>query len=179
MGTLPIVTNREVLVGGKKYDYIRLEIETPRGVFRREMVRHPGAVLVIPVLGDGRLVLIRNYRVTVERWLLEFCAGTIDSGEEPMACAGRELIEETGYRAGELVPLGWFYTTPGLTDERMYVFVARGVEHVGQKLEPDEMIEVLTLSPREVLERIKSGELIDGKSIAGLMMAMERGLVRR
>ena len=174
----PRVVARQTIVRGKKYDYDRITIEDASGnTFTREMVRHPGAVLVIPVLGDGRMVLIRNYRVTVEQWLLEFCAGTIDLNESPEECAARELIEETGYRADRLMPLGSFFTTPGLTDERMHVFAALDLTQVGQRLEPDELIEVVTMTPADIMTQVEAGKLIDGKSIAGMLFACRHGLL--
>jgi 8-oxo-dGTP pyrophosphatase MutT (NUDIX family) len=174
----PRVIGRQTLVESKKYSYDRLTVEDASGgTFTRDMVHHPGAVLVVPILGDGRLVLIRNYRICVEQWLLEFCAGTIDLNETPAQCAGRELVEETGYQAERLTPLGSFYTSPGVTDERMQVFAATELTQVGQKLEPDELIEVVQMTSADVMVQLEAGKLIDGKSIAGLLMACRRGLI--
>lgn len=144
---------------------------------QRQFVRHPGAVVVVPVLDDGRLILIRNHRAAVNQWLIELPAGTLGPGEDPTRCAGRELIEETGYEAGELKPLGQFYTSPGLSDELMRVVGARGLRNVGQKLEEDECIEVMPTAISTALELIAKGHLIDGKTIAALMMAFQRGFL--
>lgn len=184
----PIVTSFDTIVTGKKYDYIRLHITTPAGkALTREVVRHPGAVVVVPVLDDGRIVLIRNYRVSVRQWLLECCAGTIErsraadgswgAGEDPAACAGRELIEETGYEAARIIPLTSFLTTPGLTDERMYAFAATGLEHVGQHLEEDENIKVELVPAAEVLAMIDRGEMQDAKSMVAILLAHRHGLL--
>ena len=141
---------------------------------RREVVRHPGAVLVVPLLDDNRLVLVSNYRVAVAGRLLELPAGTLEAGEEPRAAAARELEEETGYRAGRIRPLAEFYTSPGFCDELMRVFVAEDLEHVGQRLEPHEDIEVEIVGADEALSMIDDGRIQDGKSIAGLLMWARR-----
>lgn len=180
MKPLPQIVSREVLVAGKKYDYDRLTVRTTAGrTMTREMVRHPGAVIVLPILDDGRIVLIRNYRILVQQWLVELCAGTIENGDPPDQTASRELIEETGYRAGKLQSLGHFYTTPGLTDEKMHAFVATDLTHVGQALEEDETIEVLSLTPNQAFALIERGEMVDAKSMLTLHLARERGLLRQ
>ena len=198
----PTITSRRTLVPGPKYSYEELTIRSPSGEERkRPIVSHPGAVVVVPVLADGSLVLIRNFRTAVETagaWVLEFCAGTLDiPGENPADAASRELIEETGYRALTITPLltgdaegapGYFYTTPGLTSERMFPFVATGLVNVGQHLEPDETIELIVMSPAEAWSAAdrggsatggRAGEtLMDAKSIVALTLATRRGLVR-
>ena len=102
---------------------------------RRDVVVHPGAVVILPVLEDGRLVLIRNYRYPVEKELLELAAGTREPDETPLETARRELEEETGYRAGVIEPLTEFYTSPGILTERMYAFLATDLTEVGQNLQ--------------------------------------------
>ncbi len=132
----------------------------------REMVVHPGSVIVLPLLSDGRLVLIRNRRFTVGRTLLELPAGTLEAGEEPISCAARELEEETGYRATQLEPLLAFYVAPGVSDERMHAFLARGLTEAEQQLDETEQIEVVPLTLAEVLERIRRLEIEDANTIA-------------
>jgi len=135
----------------------------------REMVVHPGSVLIVPILADGRIVLIRNRRFTIERTLLELPAGTRE-GDEPFAiCAARELEEETGYRADSLRELLAFYPAPGTSDERMHVFVAHGLTATAQRLDQTEQIEVEPLPPREVLARIREGVIEDAKTIAAML----------
>ena len=131
----------------------------------RDVVRHPGAVTVIPVLDDGRLVMIRNWRVTVERWLDEFCAGKLEPGEDPSHAAARELEEECGFRAGAIVPVGQFLTSPGFADERMHVFEARGLRPVPRRLEVGEQIEVVVRTVGELEAMIADGRVQDGKTI--------------
>ncbi len=135
----------------------------------RDIVRHPGAVAVIPVLDDGRLVLIRNNRIAVDAWLIELCAGKLERGEEPALAAGRELEEETGFSAARIEAVSTFYTSPGFADELMHVFEATGLTPVPRRLEDDERIEVLPLPLEDVLDKIDSGEIRDGKTIAAIL----------
>lgn len=189
----PIIEKRELISRGRKFDFERLSVRRPAGsVVEREIVRHPGAVVIVPLLYIGsvpHVVLIRNYRISVGVWLLECCAGTIErprvadlpngepvgfgAGEGPEVCAARELIEETGYEAGTLTPItpGWFFTTPGMTDEQMFVFLASDLRHVGQKLEEDESIEVVHVPWSDVRRLITGGEMRDAKSMLAIMLA--------
>ncbi|MDY7108512.1 MAG: NUDIX hydrolase [Planctomycetota bacterium] len=137
---------------------------------RREIVRHPGAVVVVPVLDDGRLVLIRNYRIAVDDRLWELPAGKLEAGEDPQHAAARELEEETGYRPGRIRPLGAFYSSPGFADEKLHAFIAEKLAFVGQNLEPGEQIEAEPLPCVEVLAMIADGRICDGKTIAAVLM---------
>ena len=137
---------------------------------RRDVVRHPGAVTIVPQLEDGRLVMVRNYRVAVGESLLEFPAGKIERDEPHDQTAQRELVEETGYDAGEMRHLGMFYTSPGFADERMQVYAASQLTHVGQRLEAGEMIEVEEYTVEQVDEMISQGRIIDGKTIAAYFL---------
>jgi ADP-ribose pyrophosphatase len=134
-------------------------------VLERDVVRHPGAVTVIPVLGDGRLVMIRNWRVAVGGWLDEFCAGKLEPGEDPAAAAARELEEETGHAAGSVRAVGTFFTSPGFADERMHVFEATGLRAVPRRLEEGERIEVVVRTVDELERMIRDGRILDGKTI--------------
>jgi ADP-ribose pyrophosphatase len=178
-GASPFVSlRRRTIHRGKKFDFEVVTVQWPGGrTLEREVVRHPGAVVIVPVLEDGRVVLIRNDRIAAEATLYEFPAGTLEPGEAPEACARRELIEETGYEAATMEPLGWFYTTPGLTDEKMHAFAATGLRQVGQDLEEDERITVEVVSAARAMEMLDKGELVDGKSMLALLLAQRRGLL--
>jgi len=142
---------------------------TPDGArVERDVVVHPGAVVILPVLADGRVVMIRNYRFSIEKRLLELPAGTREPGESPIETAGRELEEETGYRAARIEPLIEFYTSPGVMTERMFAFTATELSEVGQRLTDTERIDVEVLDPARVRERLLSGAIEDGKTIATL-----------
>ena len=134
----------------------------------RDVVVHPGAVVMVPILEDGRIVMIRNYRHSVEEELLELPAGTRSPGESPIETARRELEEETGYRAESMHPLTEFYTSPGICTERMHAFVATHLTHVGQRLEEGEQIRPEIVEDAAARRMIADGALRDGKTIAAL-----------
>lgn len=165
------IVHSERVFDGVKFSVDRIELTSADGAttHTREKVTHPGAVIVLPVLDDGRLVLIRNQRFVVGEELIELCAGTLEPGEPPIECAARELIEETGYKSGKLTPLTKFYTSPGFSDELMYAFLATDLTEVGQQLEPTEDIAVERFSPADVTAMIERGEITDGKTIATML----------
>ncbi len=134
--------------------------------FRREVVQHPGAVVIVPLLDDGRVCLIRNYRVAVGQWLYEFPAGTLEPGEPPIHTAERELIEETGYRCESIEPLCQFFMSPGILNERMHAFVAKGLREGEVAREDGEQIINHLATAEEVDHLLASGGLQDAKSIA-------------
>ncbi len=163
--------NREVFRGRT----VRLDVDTvrlPNGhVADLEIIHHPGAVAVVPVLEDGNVLLVRQYRYATGGWLLEVPAGTLDPGEKPDAAAVRETEEETGYRPGELKPLGWVWTTPGFTDEKIWLYLATGLTETKQGLGDDEVIEIERLPLRDAIEKAASGEIHDSKSVCALLRA--------
>lgn len=186
VGPAPLTElSRELLHAGKKFSFERVRVRSSRSgaEFSREVVRHPGAVVILPLLEtpDGpRVVMIRNWRLSLGRAILELPAGTIERGEAPAACAPRELIEETGYRAQHLAPLTSFLTTPGLTDELMHAFLATGLAPVGQAMEPDESmtVEPIALSgPGNVWDLIDRGEISDAKTLLTLLWARRARLL--
>jgi ADP-ribose pyrophosphatase len=159
--------HRDIVLSGPIFDVERIVVPTKSGAGAvRHIVRHPGAVCVAGVLDDGRLVSIRNFRVAVGEWIEEFCAGKLERGEDPAHAARRELLEETGYRAGHIDRLGTFLTSPGFADEVMHAFVARDLTHVGQCLQDDERIEVVLSAPSDFAQRIRTGAVRDGKTIS-------------
>src|SRR5438105_3671707 len=117
---------KQVIYDGKKcrLELHHLENEETRRKHRREVVVHPGAVVVLPLTDDGQVLLIRTRRYAVGQNLIELPAGTLEKGEDPINCAGRELLEETGYLAGRLKSIGAFFTSPGILSERMYAYAA-------------------------------------------------------
>ncbi len=138
--------------------------------FKKEVVVHPGAVVIVPFLKPDTLVLIRNHRYTVGQTLVELPAGTLEKGELPMNAAGRELQEETGYLAGKLKPLTSFYASPGILTEKMYIFAAYDLERTASALEVDEEIELSFVTWDQAIEMIQFGQIQDAKTIATLLM---------
>lgn len=147
------------------------------GTSVREYISHPGAVVVLAVLPDGRLLFERQYRYPLRRAFLELPAGKIDPGERLIECARRELREETGFEASEWMHIGVMHPCIGYSDERIEIFVARGLTHVGDALDEGEFLEVLELSLEESIEAIFDGRVTDGKTISALFRALpELGL---
>jgi ADP-ribose diphosphatase len=142
-----------------------------------EMIRHPGAAAVLPVLGslheaDPEVVLIRQYRYATDGYIYEVPAGTPDYTGEPWdECAHRELEEETGYKAGTLIPLTPIYTTPGFTDEVIHLYAATDLTEGAVNLDVDEFVEVCRFQFSEVLEMVRKSEIVDCKSIATILYA--------
>jgi ADP-ribose pyrophosphatase len=133
----------------------------------REYVRHPGGVAIAPVV-DHSVILIRQFRIAIERELIELPAGLLEQGEEPMQCAGRELEEELGYRAKELIPLASYFSSVGFANERMHIFLALNPEKTQRKLDADERIREVIL-PIEMIEaKLNAQEFEDAKTIVGL-----------
>ncbi len=166
----PAVQTSTVLFESRKFRIVRRAALGRDGAPRTfDVIDHRGAIVVLPLLDDGRIVLIRNERPAVGESLLELPAGTLDAGEEPIACARRELTEETGYRAGRLRPLLTFYTTPGMTNERMHAFVAEELSPGQASPEPDERIEPVATTWDDALDAIRDGRIADGKTIATLL----------
>ncbi len=139
-----------------------------------EMIRHPGAAAVVPLLSgpgaeDPTVLLIKQYRYATDGTIWEIPAGVLEDGESPVECARRELLEEVGAVAGDLKHLTTIYTTPGFTDEQIHLFLATGLTLEETQHEPDEFIEVKSLSMSRALAMIRDGEIVDSKSITGLL----------
>ncbi|HXN05981.1 MAG TPA: NUDIX hydrolase [Nitrospiria bacterium] len=159
------------------YDGKLLKIELDRvtlpngNVADLEMIHHPGASAVVPLLEDGNILLVHQYRYAAGGFIFEIPAGKLDSGEDPLACAGRELEEETGYRAGRYTKLLSFLTTPGFCDEVIHIYIAEDLVPGKQDLEENEVLEIRKIPFTKTMEMIASGEIRDGKTIIGLQAA--------
>ncbi len=165
--------SREELLSNSLFKVARLTFEGPDGgEIVRDVIEHRGAAVILPLLDDGRVILIRNVRRTVGKVLWELPAGTLDPGEAPEACAAREVEEETGYRAGKIEPLTSFYASPGILDERMHGFIATELTQGTQNLDSDEEIEVFPIPQWQIRDMIKDGHIEDGKTIALLLYWM-------
>ena len=168
---LPLQPGDQLLHHGSRADFILRQLATTSGkTILREVCLHPGAVIILAVAGDGRIVMIRNRRHTVNETLLELPAGTLERDaagptEDPLGCAARELTEETGYVAGHVEPFGWFYTSPGILTEKMYAFVATELRPGPQQLEETEQIQVEMLTPEAILGLIHENRIVDANRL--------------
>jgi len=168
-GTAEILRS-EMVYQGRVFGLRRDEVVEPSGLrATREVITHPGSVVVLPVLPDGRIVMIRQYRHATRQYLWELVAGRKEPEETPKQGAARELLEETGYRAKRFKVFLDVFPTPGFLEERMYLLLAEGLTAGEAQPEEDEKIEVRPYSLKELKQMIKSGRLRDAKSIAGIL----------
>jgi ADP-ribose pyrophosphatase len=170
----PTVESRRVFQG----KIINLRVDTVRmrngRLATREVVEHAPCVCIVPLDDDGTVVMVRQYRKPVERFLLEVPAGGMDPGEDPQAAAHREMMEETGLRARRMEPLSFFWTTPGFCDEGMHAFLATGLTKGDDHMDEDEDIEVERVPLSQAPDMIASGQIQDVKTIASLMLVYAR-----
>lgn len=154
------------------------EVLLPNGkTAKREIVNHQGAVAVIPLTDEGKMVVVRQFRKPLERSIVEIPAGKLEPGEEPLACAIRELEEETGYVARHYDHLSSFYTSPGFADELLHVYVATGLTKGESRPDEDEFVDMMELTLEEVREWHRSGEIKDAKTVVALF-AWENQVLR-
>ena len=162
---------RQTIHRGRKIE-VQLDLtDLPDGTtLRRDAVIHPGAVVILPLLADGRVCLLRNHRFILAQTLWELPAGTLEPGEEPDHAAPRELEEETGYRAGRWRKLGVYYPSPGVLSEAMHLYAAEELTPGPQRLEAGEQIEVHAVAWQEALGMALDGRINDLKTVAGLLL---------
>jgi ADP-ribose pyrophosphatase len=160
----------ETVLRGRVFNVRRDTINIDDRRIVREVVEHPGAVAIIPVLDTGEIILVRQYRHAVGDELLEIPAGTIEDGEKPEECAERELVEETGYRAGTLVKIGEYFLAPGYSTELIHLFKAARLVKVGADNQEDEDIMIVPCRFEDALEMVDRGLIRDAKTIAGLFI---------
>ena len=160
----------DILLQASLFRVERIQQTTAQGaIHSREVIRHPGAVVIVPLIDDDHVCLIQNHRVAVAQTLIELPAGTLEPGEDPRETARRELAEETGYRADTIEPLSAFYLSPGILDERMHLFLAKGLTPGHAAQEPGEEIDNLLTSYDEALRMVRDGRIQDAKTMVGLM----------
>lgn len=160
----------ETLLKTTKFNVVRRHIAGNDGkTHTREIVMHPGAAVMLAFLDADHILMVRNHRYTLDQRLLELPAGTLDEGEKPEQCAARELEEETGYRAGKLEQLCRLVPSPGILDEIITAFVATDLKRGEQHLDDTEDLQVKTVPFRQAIDWIRSGEIIDAKTIVTLL----------
>lgn len=158
---------------------VTLNLETvtlPNGkTVELEIVRHPGAAAMVPIKDDGTVILIRQFRLAAGGYIYEIPAGKLHPGEDPRVCAAREIEEEIGYRATRLEEIATFFTAPGFTDEVMHLYKATGLIRGTQRLDSDEVLEVVEMPLEHALDQIKNGAIRDAKTIIGLQAVYLQG----
>ena len=170
----PKVIGTELAFRGRVIEVVVDTISEGDITYPREVVHHPGSAVIVPVFDDGTVAFVRQYRHPAVRYLLEIPAGTLRRGEVPEEGAARELEEEIGVVCRSLEKLSEFFVSPGFLEEKMWVYLATGLTETQQRLEDDELIEIVRLPLAQALSMITTGEIEDAKTIIGLMLAAPR-----
>ncbi len=160
------------LCRGKRVSLYKRIIEFSGNRFEKDLVVFGDAVVLLPILDSGDIIFVKQYRATVNNWVLELPAGRVDDGEDPQDAAIRELEEETGYRASDLKLLARVYVSPGYSDERQWIFLARNLEFVGAKPERGEILSTVSMKPNEYIAMVLKGGYVDLKSLAAILLYM-------
>ncbi len=174
MANTPESLGSELIYKGKVFDIRIDEIRDGDVQYKREIVVHKGSAVVIPVFDDGTAALVRQYRHAAGKHLLEICAGTLNSGEDPEIGARRELEEEIGVTAGTMEKLSEFWVSPGFLTEKMHLYLATDLTETEQNLEADEILTVERHPVNDLLKMVENGEIEDAKTIIGITMAALR-----
>lgn len=170
----PEVLESKEIFRGKVFDVSVDTVREGEMTYVREVVRHPGSAVIVPVFDDGTLALVRQYRHPAVKYLLEVPAGSLSAPEPPEEGAARELEEELGVVAGKLEKLSEFFVSPGFVEEKMWLYLATELTETAQRLDDDEVIEIVRVSFRRAFEMIEDGEIEDAKTIIGIMLAARR-----
>jgi ADP-ribose pyrophosphatase len=172
--TAPKILDSKEVFHGRVFDVTVDTIREGEKIYERDVVHHPGSAVIVPVFADGTVALVHQYRHPAVRYLIEVPAGTLNRGESPEEGAARELEEELGVVSGNMVQLSEFFVSPGFCEEKMWVFLATALTKTAQRLEDDELIEIVRVPFSRALEMISDGEIEDAKTIIGLMLAAPR-----
>ncbi len=172
----PAICNRSILIKkGRVFDFYTENITLPNGVVMdMEIIRHPGAAAIVPVMADHSVLLLKQYRHALGDFIWEIPAGTADPGEDARQCAARELTEETGYTAGHFERLAEITPLPAYSDEHIHLFLATGLAKAAQNLDADELLSVHRVDLERAVGMIAAGEIKDAKTIVGLQLAQSR-----
>jgi ADP-ribose diphosphatase len=171
---LPKILDSEKVFDGRVFKVTVDTVSEGELTYKREVVRHSGSAVIVPVQDDGTVVLVRQYRHPAVRYLLEVPAGTLAEGERPEVGAARELEEELGLVAERLEKLSEFFVSPGFLEEKMWVYLATGLSEGKLNRDEDEVLDIVRLPIGDALEMITSGEIQDAKTIIGLILAAPR-----
>jgi ADP-ribose pyrophosphatase len=174
MAETPDLLDSKRVFSGRVFDVTVDTVREGDKTYVREVVHHPGSAVILPAFDDGTIALVRQYRHPAVRYLLELPAGTLNDNERPEEGAARELEEELGLVAGRMEKLSEFFVSPGFCEEKMWLYLATELTKTAQRLEEDELIEVVRVSIDRALQMITDGEIQDAKTIIGLMLAAPR-----
>ena len=174
MAEIPEFLESREVFAGRVFDVTVDTVREGDKTYVREVVHHPGSAVILPAFDDGTIALVRQYRHPAVRYLLELPAGTLNDQERPEEGAARELEEELGLVAGRMEKLSEFFVSPGFCEEKMWLYLATDLTETVQRLEDDEVLEVLRLPLDRALQMITEGEIEDAKTIIGLMLAAPR-----
>lgn len=170
----PKIIDSTKVFSGRVFSVTVDTVQEGNVIYQREVVHHPGSAVIIPVFADDTVALVKQYRHPAVRYLLEAPAGTLNDRESPDVGAARELEEELGLIAGRLEKLSEFFVSPGFCEEKMWVYLATELTTATQRLEDDEILEVVRVPFSQALEMVTDGEIVDAKTIIGLMLAAPR-----
>lgn len=166
-----VVVGEDVVFTGKIFNVNRLRVRLPDGnEASRDVVRHPGAVAIVALTDDGRICLVRQYRTSLGRVTVEIPAGKLDPGEDPLACANRELLEETGMVAGQMAFLTTICTGVGFADELIHIYMATGLHFTNPNPDEDEFINVDLVPLNELIDAVLDGRIEDCKTVTGALI---------
>ena len=169
------IVSTNQIYNGRVVNFAVHEVELPDGKrAKRELIRHPGAVAMVALDDNNNVFMVRQFRIAAARVMFEIPAGTLNKDEEPLHCAERELQEEIGYRAASMEPLGGFFVAPGYTTEFIHLFLATGLSESRLEADADEFIEVARFTLAEAIAMVERGEIVDGKTISGLLRVGRR-----
>lgn len=167
--------DKKTLYEGRVFSLVREQVTLPNGrEAQLDIIEHPGAAAILPVSEDRALLLLKQYRHAAGGFIWEIPAGTLDPGESPEECAHRELIEETGHKAGNLEKLASVTPVPGYSTEVIHIYLATDLSPASQNLDPDEVLSVHRLSPKEVREMLWKNEITDAKTLLAIHLAGDR-----
>jgi ADP-ribose pyrophosphatase len=170
----PEVLDSKEVFRGRVFDVSVDTVREGDKTYVREVVHHPGSAVIIPVFDDGTLALVRQYRHPAVKYLLEVPAGSLSAPESPEEGAARELEEELGVVAGRMEKLTEFFVSPGFVEEKMWLYLATELTETEQRLEDDEILDIVRVSFTRAFEMIEDGEIEDAKTIIGIMLAARR-----
>src|SRR5882672_6633470 len=174
MAEIPDLLDSKPGFSGRVFNVTEDTVREGDTTYRRDVVHHPGSAVILPAFNDGTIAFVRQYRHPAVRYLLELPAGTLNDQEPPEAGAARELEEELGLVAGRMEKLSEFFVSPGFCEEKMWLYLATDLTETQQRLEDDELIEVVRLPIDRALQMITDGEIEDAKTIIGLLLAAPR-----